>query len=477
MPLSDIIERRRLDAIEAAHILGELTTDQAQEKRNANTKHRSWLPSWAPSWLRQWHDERREIAFVVEEMVRLLKAVEDQRGENVERVGIVSDLLLLAEYERARDHYERRARDHQHNEGTTGALFHGLMDTHDDLGEVELAWRAASAAYSYDVHQLFTLVKGPPDDDNDDDFAIIAKTRLPLMTMVETQLNDHLFDGISNQNYFVGRQGFKLVVSIRGTWDLGDAITNLAGAARPFVVDGVFAHGGIADAADALIEEIADIVIHQIRVHRVKRVVFTGHSLGGGVALLAAAQFTAAFARSSASTTVKRILRASTHVAFGAIAWSSPPVMTDARNLGLEQHLTTFYVGDDVVPHLSFYSVRTFLELLDRIDVVFPRRRRQRMLWALWFRRLAWWSSSKVLSEQDFTALRDTIESFRIQGDDIPPLHIPGLVYRFVHSGEEGAWVVQPVPRDDHPPRIRVRPDLLADHMVDRIHQVIQSYI
>lgn len=125
-----------------------------------------------------------------------------------------------------------------------------------------------------------------------------------------------LLKDIGIENIF----GPALVISVRGTASVVDAIVNLNGEKRPassLIVSGfelhrraitesrsqdagvldnntnipLHAHAGFLNGAEALLPEVSSRISRFVQQHRVKHVLFTGHSAGGAVASLLFAHF------------------------------------------------------------------------------------------------------------------------------------------------------------------------------------------
>ncbi|ODM93660.1 Sn1-specific diacylglycerol lipase beta [Orchesella cincta] len=140
-----------------------------------------------------------------------------------------------------------------------------------------------------------------------------------------------------------------IVVAIRGTMSLRDAITDLSAEAKPLDFPGIpagcKAHHGMLLAAKNTFEKINELGTLQRAANNYPTytVVVTGHSLGAGTAAL-----------------LSLMLR-STYPNLRCFAYSPPGclVTEEAANF-CESFVTSVIVGDDIVPRLSVPSFEKF---------------------------------------------------------------------------------------------------------------------
>ena len=156
----------------------------------------------------------------------------------------------------------------------------------------------------------------------------------------------------------------EVVVTIRGTFSVSGIITDLAGYCEPFC--GGYAHAGMATAA----QETWDAVWHEILLprwaslpHPNYSLVFTGHSLGAGVACLVNILVHHRVARHELPELQGRRIQ--------CFAMAPPPVFAPLSAAPDAVANTVAYVHNyDVVPSLSVDAIRRLMACLGRLQTV-----------------------------------------------------------------------------------------------------------
>jgi len=147
-----------------------------------------------------------------------------------------------------------------------------------------------------------------------------------------------------------------VVLAIKGTDNKDDVILNGVASAIPFL-DG-HAHKGMAESSERVIELSQHILKKAFKTYPGYRLVITGHSLGGGVAVL---------------TTLSILSRTDIidpeNVEVKCIVIAPPPVYHSTKPMDqFKKHIHIFINQNDVVPRLSLYTLAKFYEAATIID-------------------------------------------------------------------------------------------------------------
>eukprot|EP01155_Anaeramoeba_flamelloides_P030946 Anaeramoba_flamelloidesa878_43.p1 GENE.a878_43~~a878_43.p1 ORF type:complete len:417 (-),score=93.75 a878_43:282-1532(-) len=129
----------------------------------------------------------------------------------------------------------------------------------------------------------------------------------------------------------------ELVLSIRGTNSMVDALTDLALIVEP-IQEGVYAHLGIYNAAKWLDYHLFDVVYEFLQKTEDCKLVLVGHSLGAGTAAILAYMWK------------DRIPDLHSY------CLACPPVFDKATSASLKDHVTTVVLRNDIIPRMSFKS-------------------------------------------------------------------------------------------------------------------------
>ncbi|KAJ8608900.1 hypothetical protein CTAYLR_005311 [Chrysophaeum taylorii] len=380
------------------------------------------------------------------------------------RASELLDVLVLHEYERCSE------------EASSSTAPQKKADSLD-ASFVRWCWRCASAAYGFAVLKGLGLLPGAgPASMGDvlqlDDIAVQHRCGDAVVVKKSNPKKPATRAPAFFVAYSPSRRA--VVVSVRGTADVGDALTDLVCGAKPLAGDpSRLAHAGIADAATAVLREVDDAAAEALAgAPPGTPLVFTGHSLGGGVALVAAvlASERAGLAPRLEARLGDREVR--------AVAFSPPPVVTPGAD---RANLVSLFVGDDVVPSLSLRSVSVLLRELDVLDESLSRRARLELLLASklasngvvnalvgdnddWLHRQRR-NLRRAVDDAAVAARRDFAPD-----DDAPALRVPGRVFRLARDG-----ACTTVDTDHAEPRIRIRDRLLVDHIPPTLEAAIDA--
>eukprot|EP00871_Galdieria_phlegrea_P001450 jgi/Galph1/2305/GphlegSOOS_G967.1 len=199
-----------------------------------------------------------------------------------------------------------------------------------------------------------------------------------------------------------------IVVAVRGTLSIADALTDLDGRTLPLVIhwneepqEG-FVHGGILRAS----ENLADIIELHLKEACQKypsyRIVVTGHSLGAGCAIV-----------------LSILLRERmVNECLQCYAFGPPPVLSDNLAEVCRSFIFSFVNHNDIVPRLSIPALRRFFRACQMAKQLNTFRR-----WALWFGFDDWIEMDAQCLEDDSDALYETRR-----------LHVAGTIYHMIQT-------------------------------------------
>ncbi|ORX54513.1 alpha/beta-hydrolase [Hesseltinella vesiculosa] len=160
-------------------------------------------------------------------------------------------------------------------------------------------------------------------------------------------------------SYFVAvdRQRNTIVLSIRGTWSLYDAITDLVCYYVPW--RGGLVHSGMLASAQWFFVNIVPQIFRYIHLHQdeIRGFVITGHSLGGGCASLLTMMV---------SEQIHELRRLANNPDFQLQCYSYAPVALVSYELACryDDYVQSFIVQDDIVGRLSYGTAMKLKELV-----------------------------------------------------------------------------------------------------------------
>ncbi|KAH8066846.1 voltage-gated potassium channel [Aureococcus anophagefferens] len=311
------------------------------------------------------------------------------------------------------------------NETSAAALEDEIADV-GDARAVRWAWRHASSAYGYAQLKVLGLLPGVFPRSLGD----ASPERLDAACVRARCGGAELYHGAfkSNMAADVAAPGFyvaydderkKVVVSVRGTASAGDALTDLVCEATP--CRGGSAHAGILGAAEAVFAGAEPAVLAALGDHGdANGLVFTGHSMGGGAALLCGLLLRDG--RDGPGVRLAAALR-DRGLGVDVVAFAPPPVATAdaaaARPGDVAVRCRSYCVGDDV--RASKAAAASLLDAVGLFPAPRPRPRATRS------------------AEEDIHAtLRPVLAAARRGFDPpatAPALVVPGGVLRVARSG------------------------------------------
>ncbi|GBG30879.1 Sn1-specific diacylglycerol lipase beta [Hondaea fermentalgiana] len=141
----------------------------------------------------------------------------------------------------------------------------------------------------------------------------------------------------------------RCVVGIKGTSTLSDMLTDILCRSTPFVDDETFAHDGIKITAQRVAARVEPFLLNLFAPLNYE-ILFTGHSLGAGVAALVAVIFREAHKVSKVR----------------ALAYACPPVLDKKAALRTYEYVTSVVNNRDIIPRTSLSNMNIMNEALAR---------------------------------------------------------------------------------------------------------------
>ncbi|GAA5809428.1 hypothetical protein MFLAVUS_002836 [Mucor flavus] len=164
-------------------------------------------------------------------------------------------------------------------------------------------------------------------------------------------------------SYYVAldRSRKTIVLSIRGTWSLYDAITDLVCEYKPW--KGGLVHSGMLASAQWFYTSIIPQIFRYIHHHHqeLSGFIITGHSLGGG---------TASLLTMMVADHIDELHQLAKNDAFDLHCYNYAPAAVSSPDLGerYRQYITSYVYQDDIVGRLSYGSAMKLKELV--LDVI-----------------------------------------------------------------------------------------------------------
>lgn len=173
-----------------------------------------------------------------------------------------------------------------------------------------------------------------------------AKTVKEYLKLAEGDLLHSNFDspGAFRPVFFVAfdKDLRAIIVSVRGTMHAYDALTDLVCDYIEWKQPNGFVHSGILAAAQWIFEQVIDLIIEEASNRSTHNIYITGHSMGGGTAILLTMLF------------LDRLDRNIFNIQ--CASFGPPPVVSESLRDIYANHINVFVNNEDGVPRLCYGS-------------------------------------------------------------------------------------------------------------------------
>ena len=243
----------------------------------------------------------------------------------------------------------------------TSEAFSNVLSSHSALENTGLVFTAITSPSTLGFGVFFQSILESLKDPVECEEAKLSKEELKYYAMLATLANevynpkekrklppeagDMIFEensnGVDRTPYIVlnSNELDKIFVVIRGSYTYADFITDLKASADD--IDGTLIHSGVYSASNSLFIRSEGLLLQTSKENGNRQIVFTGHSLGSGVASCTARMFKKAHPELDIKA-----------VAFAPVASMSGDAIEETKS-----YITTFALGGDPIPFLSLHNV------------------------------------------------------------------------------------------------------------------------
>ena len=158
---------------------------------------------------------------------------------------------------------------------------------------------------------------------------------------------------------FLDRSLGAVILAIRGTQSLKDVVIDGLASKEDFL--GGFAHQGILNSSKEIISNVQEIIRDALEDNPGYELIITGHSLGGGAAVLTTMEFIARKKKYFGGKDIK----------MSCVALAPPPVFGPNHSSLIENFDKSIHIyvnNNDIVPHLGLATVANLYEEARAVD-------------------------------------------------------------------------------------------------------------
>ena len=310
-------------------------------------------------------------------------------------------------------------------------------------------------------HSITNIVKHPTSiiSTLSSESVICEVTGISKSDIILTQLKG---ENLLKPAYYicVDRSNKALVLAIRGTLTLSDAITDITAVSKEFLCGE--AHHGISAGAIAIFNEVKGILENKLQSTGFDKLVITGHSLGGGTAVLLTLHLLSV--KGSQSSSLK-------NCDIRCYSYAPPPVFycKDELPPSWQEAIVTVVNGNDIIPRVSLANMYKLLLQMQNID-------------SLQFNT---WDRCKLIlngKAEQLSAILDEISKIEPYSSNVftPLRHVGKVVWLGTEKKDnEVTPVLYSVSENVHPQlnNIYLGNNFIADHWPHDYQKTLKSYL
>jgi len=311
--------------------------------------------------------------------------------------------------------------------------------------------------YGYNFKERTTgLYRGFANGDKIQPQVLAEHTGVKIEDLILTKWKSTAFDPGHYMTYDHSRGS--IVISLRGTFHIKDCLTDLVASNEPFMEG--FAHCGILRTASNKFEVFYPYLLDALKTNPDYDVQVVGHSLGAGTATLL-------------TLMIKEKLP---DLKIHCHAFAPPCVVSLDIATRCKYFVTSYVVGDDLIPRLSYGSVedlkRKMVKILDQESSFINRMGKVIITGGGVFGDSAMKKIEKILQIEDSVKMESLGDT---QGSPSNKLWIAGKVYH-IYKNEDATYEIE----ESAPSlfsELKISSRMFLDHMPDHYENVLADLL